>query len=560
MIRFKIFYAVFCAIKFLRWFSSNQAYLGYNRLNADKKTGIKNMKDRYLYFTVFSSGMTTLAIELAASRLLGSTFGTSNLVWASIIGLILIYLTVGYFIGGKWADRSPHPKTFYTILAWGAFTAGVIPFISRPVLRAATDAFDLLEVGILAGSFSAVLILFIVPITLLGTISPFAIRLALVDSRQAGQISGRIYAISTLGSFLGTFLPVLVLIPLIGTTFTFLTFGGFLLLVALIGLWKTTGFNEAVKLAWMILVLAALGLLWGSGLIKQTEGQIYETESAYNYIQVLETEQDFRYLRLNEGQGIHSIYHPDRLAYYGPWMQVIAAPYFNPGYRPEDVERIAIVGLAAGTIARQATAVYGDIPIDGYEIDPEIIRVGREYFDMKMPNLNAMAVDGRIGLENSEYQYSIISIDAYRPPYIPWHLTTQEFFKIVYDHLTEDGVLVINVGRAPEDRRLIDSLSTTIGTLFPSIHVMDVSDSFNSIIYATKQPTVSEDFLYNYDALANAGETHPLLISAMQQFIVHKQPPPEIGVIFTDDRAPIEWVTESMVLNYVLFGGIEELH
>jgi len=102
---------------------------------------------RYLYLTVFVAGMTTLAIELTASRLLGAVFGTSNLVWASIIGLILIYLSVGYFVGGRWADRSPYPKTLYTILAWGALAAGLIPLIARPVLRLAADAFDLLQVA-----------------------------------------------------------------------------------------------------------------------------------------------------------------------------------------------------------------------------------------------------------------------------------------------------------------------------------------------------------------------------------------------------------------------------
>ena len=521
---------------------------------------------RYLYFTVFASGMTTLAIELAASRLLGSVFGTSNLVWASIIGLILIYLTLGYFIGGRWADRYPHPKTFYTILAWGAFTAGVIPFVSRPVLRMAADAFDFLQVGVLFGSFTAVLILFIVPVTLLGTISPFAIRLALRDSREAGQISGRIYAISTLGSFVGTFLPVLVLIPLIGTTFTFLVFGGFLLLVALLGLWKFVGGRASLKLSWMILVLIILAILWGSGAIKQTRGQIYEAESAYNYIQVLQ-DGDFRYLRLNEGQGIHSIYNPKQLAYYGPWMQVLAAPYFNaPPYVPEDVESIAIIGLAAGTIARQATAVYGPIPIDGFEIDPEIIWVGQEYFGMTMPNLNPIAVDGRWGLEHSNRKYTIISIDAYRPPYIPWHLTTQEFFQIVHDHLTEEGVLVINVGRAPNDRRLIEGLASTIGTLFSSVYVMDVTESFNSIIYATVQQTSEGNFYHNYNSLELSGLGHPLLIAAMQQYILNQQPEPckdskllQGCTVFTDDRAPIEWITNRLVLNYVLFGDMDVL-
>ncbi|PIZ26403.1 MAG: spermine synthase, partial [Chloroflexi bacterium CG_4_10_14_0_8_um_filter_57_5] len=208
---------------------------------------------RYLYFTVFVSGMTSLAAEFGASRLLGNVFGTSNLVWAAIIGLILIYLTAGYFLGGRWADRSPHPKTMYSILAWGAFTLGVVPYIARPVLRAAATAFDGLQVGILLGSFAAVLILFSVPVTLLGMISPFAIRLSMDDARRAGNVSGDVYAISTLGSFVGTYLSVLVLIPTIGTTKTFLVFSVALLCVALAGL-GISGGRKAV-LAYLLMVV-----------------------------------------------------------------------------------------------------------------------------------------------------------------------------------------------------------------------------------------------------------------------------------------------------------------
>jgi spermidine synthase len=517
------------------------------------------MKQHYLYFSVFASGMTTLAIELAASRLLGSVFGTSNLVWASIIGLILIYLTLGYFIGGRWADRSPQPKTFYTILAWGAFTSGVIPFVARPVLRLAANAFDKLDVGVLFGSFSAVLVLFIVPITLLGTISPFAIRLALRDSREAGRISGRVYAISTLGAFIGTFLPVLVMIPLIGTTFTFLVFGSFLCIVALFGLWKSVGSKSALYLVWMLIILIFLGILWGSGAIKESADQIYETESAYNYIQVLEVD-GYRYLRLNEGQGIHSIYHPEKIIYFGPWMQVLAAPFFNEyPFAPQDLESVAIVGLAAGTIARQITEVYGPVPIDGFEIDPQIIRVGQSYFDMNMPNLNPIAADGRWGLDRSGREYTVISIDAYRPPYIPWHMTTQEFFQVVYNHLSEDGVLVINVGRAPEDRRLINGLAGTIGSVFPSIYIMDIPDTFNSIVYATKQPTTSNNMYENYNDLLEKDDVNPILLTALKRTIDNLQMLPESETEFTDDLAPIEWLTNSMVLNFVLLGGVEEL-
>ena len=149
---------------------------------------------RYIYFTVFISGMTTLAAELSASRLIGNVFGTSNLVWASIIGLILIYLTLGYFLGGRWADRWPEASRMYQVLAWGAFTLGVVPYIANPVLRLAAKAFEGLDVAVLIGSFAAVLVLFSVPVTLLGTISPFAIRLSVDDPRTSGVTSGTIYA------------------------------------------------------------------------------------------------------------------------------------------------------------------------------------------------------------------------------------------------------------------------------------------------------------------------------------------------------------------------------
>jgi predicted membrane-bound spermidine synthase len=205
--------------------------------------------------------MTTLAVELAASRLLGNIFGTSNLVWASIIGLILIYLTVGYFLGGKWADRSPYFGTMYSVMMWCAFMIGVIPFISQPILSGAADAFDQLALGVLFGSFAGVLVLFSIPITLLGTISPFAIRLAIETPEQAGTISGRIYAISTLGSFVGTFLPVLVFIPTIGTTRTFIVFGLFLTLVAMIGLGLSRGWKAALVWVWMPVVLIIRSLI-----------------------------------------------------------------------------------------------------------------------------------------------------------------------------------------------------------------------------------------------------------------------------------------------------------
>jgi predicted membrane-bound spermidine synthase len=513
---------------------------------------------RYLLFTVFISGMTTLAAELAAGRLIGNVFGTSNIVWASIIGLILIYLTCGYFLGGKWADANPTPGAMYRVLAWGAFTLGLVPYIASPVLRAAATAFDTLQVGMLGASFVAVLILFIIPVTLLGTISPYAIRLTVDDTSRAGQISGQIYAISTLGSFIGTFLPTLVTIPALGTKNTFLLFSMILLVVALTGLARFAGGRDLLKHGWMPIALIALAFLTAKQSLKANASQIYETESAYNYIEVL-NQNGFTILRLNEGQGVHSIYHPDTLQYNGPWDQFLVGPYFYPNRKPADVQRAAVVGLAAGTTARQMTAVYGNIPIDGYELDPEIVRVGQTYFGMTMPNLKIIIGDGRLNLERSDQKYDIIAVDAYRPPYIPPHMTTREFFEICSSHLTDDGVLAINSASVPGDRRLINGLATTMATVFPSIYTVDIPGSLNTMIFATKQETKAENFTRNLVTLSNEAGIRPLLISTMLVTYDRIDTEYETTTVFTDDHAPIEWIVNDMVIRFILEGGTEYL-
>jgi len=513
---------------------------------------------RYILFTVFISGMTTLAAELAAARLIGNVFGTSNIVWACIIGLILIYLTAGYFLGGKWADANPTPAAMYRVLAWGAFTLGLVPYIAGPVLRSAASAFDALQVGILGASFVAVLILFIIPITLLGTISPFSIRLSVQDTAHAGQTSGQIYAISTLGSFIGTFLPTLVTIPAIGTKNTFLLFSMILLVVALIGLARFANTREMFKHVWMPIALILIAVFSTGQSLKSSAGQIYETESAYNYIQV-QQQNGFTILRLNEGQGVHSIYRPDTLQYNGPWDQFLVSPYFYADRKPSDVKRIAIVGLAAGTTARQMTAVYGNIPIDGYELDPKIVEVGQKYFDMTMPNLNIIIGDGRLNIERSQQKYDIIAIDAYRPPYIPPHMTTREFFEICAAHLSENGVLTLNSASVPGDRRLINGLATTMGTIFPSIYTVDIPGSLNTMIFATKQQTTPEDFAANLVALSQDTSVHPLLISTMQVTFANLKTGYDRTQVFTDDHAPIEWIVNNMVIRFILEGGTEYL-
>ena len=503
---------------------------------------------RYLYLGVFFAGCASLAVEMSASRLLGNYFGSSNLVWAVIIGLILIYLSVGYTIGGKWADRSPKLETFFTILAWASLLIGLVPLAARPILRAASQAFDNMQIAIMVGAFVSVLALFSLPVTLLGTASPFAVRLALEEKEHSGEVAGRIYTLSTLGSFLGTFLPVLLLIPSIGTYRTFVAIAAGLMLVVLFCLGMTAGFKPVLKLAWMPVLLALATFIGLRGFDKQAEGIIYEGESAYNYIQVQEIN-DYRLLRLNEGQGIHSIYHPTRDNFNGSWEQVLAAPYFNaaPTTRA-DVKEIALLGLAAGTSAREAYQVYPQANIDGFEIDPEIVSVGYDLFHMDVPTLNVYVQDARWGLSHTDARYDIISIDAYKPPYIPWHLTTREFFQQTYDHLSDNGALVINVARILDDRSLVDALYTTIHAVYPSVYIVDIPDTLNSMIFATRQPTQTDNLIANYIALNEDPATPNLLLSTLETAILNIQPEPQEGTLFTDDKAPVEWITNAMIM------------
>ncbi|MEO8393497.1 MAG: fused MFS/spermidine synthase, partial [Chloroflexota bacterium] len=493
-------------------------------------------RNLYLYLAVFTSGMTSLAVEMGASRLLGSVFGTSNLVWANVIGLMLLYLTIGYFVGGRWADRSPYPQTLYRILVWGAFLSALIPLAARPILHAAGSAVVSVDAGVVLGSFGSVLILFSIPVTLLGTVSPFAIRLAVTDIATAGKTSGRIYAISTLGSIIGTFLPVLILIPTIGTFQTFLVFAAALYLIGLFGLIRIQG-AKALRFLWMPVAIAALTalVLNGTPLRAPLAGAtlLFEAETPYNYVQVQQDGAGNRYLFLNEGEGFHSQWNQTVYEYGRTWDYFLAAPYFNtPPFSPQKVDSLAIVGLAGGTIARQYSHVYGEIPIDGIELDPGIIEAGRKFFELDtMPNLAIYVEDGRYELNRLNHKYTVVGIDAYRPPYIPFHLTTVEFFQEVRSHLEDDGSVVVNVGRTQTDRRLIDAMTTTLLQVFPTVHAMDVPQSFNTILIATVQPTTDDNLRANLAALPT--DAAPLLRDTLTLAVRTLVPVHSSDIVFT---------------------------
>ncbi|TMD92108.1 MAG: spermine synthase [Chloroflexi bacterium] len=495
----------------------------------------------FLIILVFISGMTSLALEMCASRLLAAYFGTSLFIWANLIGLILVYLTVGYFIGGRLADRYPSEQVLCTITAMAALSISILPFISQVILTWSITGLEQVSVSIFFSSLLGTILLFAVPVTLLGLVSPFAIRLVTKEVGRSGKTSGSLYAISTLGSILGAFLPVLWLIPAFGVRRTLLIFGVILFAASLWGL--RSRWRPAFSLVLIALVLPL-------GPLKNIPDLIYEQESLYNYIQVTQLPDGTRELILNEGQAIHSIYYPNPKTVLTGWYwdYFLAAPYFNAGFTPQKLHRVAIIGLAAGTIAHQFTKVYGQVSIDGVEIDPSIVDVGRKYFAMNEPNLHVHIQDGRTYLETTQAQYDVVAIDAFQQPYIPFQLTTREFFSTIRSHLSSTGVVALNTAHTTHDYRLVQAFVNTMSKVFPSVYVFDVPGTFNTEIMATVQPTSITTFRQN---LAQFTPSSIMGQVASEVSAVVTQGHSDGGMVFSDDRAPIEQITDQLLLNYI---------
>jgi spermidine synthase len=491
----------------------------------------------------FTGGLTSLGIEFAAARLLAPFFGQSLFIWGTLIGLILIYLTVGYYVGGRLADRHPEPRLLFQLTAGAALWTALIPVVSRPILSVAQTGFTQLAVGLVLGSLLSVIVLFAVPVVLLGMVSPFVIRLRIRRLATAGNAAGAVYALSTLGSILGTFLPVFWLIPTFGTRPTIFILAFLLGSLSALGLVS----RGARRLYLLIpIVIAGLAFFAGAGVRGAFYGQeLYETESAYSYIQVVRSGSETQLL-IDDGHAVHSIYDPTTLYTQGYWDDALLAPFFGSGNAPS---RVALIGLAGGTVARQFTAIDGPIPIDGVEIDPKIVDVGRRYFGMTESNLHVIVADGRYWMATGAGHYDVIFVDAYRQPYIPFYLTTREFFESARAHLRPGGVLAINVGRTASDHRLVDALGGTLTAVFPRVFTIDTTGRFsNTVIYATSSPTSVEEFIGRAQ-----GDSNPKLAPIVTQALAtgHLRAVHPNGIVFTDDLAPVERLIDNIILGYI---------
>ena len=500
---------------------------------------------RLIPIAAFVTGFASIATEISASRLIAPYFGSSTFIWANLIGVTLLFLSLGYWLGGRFIDARPDARWLYGLIALAAVSLALVIPISRPILRASLDAFDDRNAGAFLGSLAATLLLFAPSLLALGMVAPAAIRLRMSSVEDAGKAAGSLYAISTAGSILGSFVPVIFLLPEIGTRATFATIAAVMLIMSIVGL-IAEGKSAVAFAAAGVFALALGALVIGSqGNLKPPyRGQlIAELESDNNYIQVLQ-DGDETLLALNDGHAVHSIYNPKRLETGGPWDYFALGPILTGDTSPN---RALIVGLAGGTAARQLHAAYPGITVDGIEIDHTIVDVGRKYFGLTSDVANVTVADGRYALETSDTKYDLVCLDAYRQPYVPFHLATVEYFKLVSQHLNPGGVVVVNAGRTDTDFRLVDALSATISKAFPTVLVVDVDRYDNSMIFATNEAVSIDQFAQRLRETAGI----PLVETVAGWALDHGniRIASADGTVFTDDKAPVEWIIDQIIID-----------
>lgn len=497
---------------------------------------------RRLPALVFVVGAAALGVEIAAVRLLAPYFGASEVVWANTIGVVLVALSIGYWLGGKIADRRPRMGDLCATVMLAAALTALLPFVAKPLLNAGVDALESIEAGAFAGSLLATLALISVPVLVMGMVAPWALRIGIdaVGPAQAGALAGRLYAVSTAGSLFGTLLAALVLVPGVGTRRTFLIFALALALAALLGAVPRARF-AAVPVA-----IAALLALPAGGIKSQAAAGrvIHEEETRNQYARVIERADGSRVLELNEGQAIHSLYRPATVLTGNYWDTALVLPL---AALPREPERIAVLGNAAGTIARAYGRYFPRTYVDGVEIDERLAPIGRRWFGLGGRRFTAIAADARPFLRETGNRYDAIVLDAYRQPYIPFYLTTREFFELADDRLTAGGAVIVNVGHPERSDALENVLAATMRASFAHVSMTHTQPT-NTMIVASDRPIDPSAMV------DRAARTHPDLVPVASREANLLAAAPAGGEIYTDDRAPVEWLIDRSIVRYAAGG------
>ncbi len=386
-------------------------------------------------FNLFVCGAATMALEIMGSRLLAPVFGDSVFVWGSIIGVVMTALALGYYLGGNMADRQPSFRNFsLIILAAGIFTV-LIPISSPTVLELVIHS----GLGDRYGPLLATALLLAAPTTLLGMISPYSIRLAAKNLVTVGGISGSLYSISTGGSIFGTFFTVFVLIPEFGVRSIFFSIGILLVAISIIGFTR-------MERIFVIFIAATLMMPFSNvllGTLTLYSGNlVYQKDTPYNSLNVVDdANRGVRTLWLNSMP--HSAMYlngsSNSVFLYTDYFHVAFA--FNP-----DIRSVLFIGGGGFSAPKKFLEDYPQVTVDVVEIDPDVVKTAKQYFSIHDdPRLHIFNEDGRRFLSQSSEKYDLIVLDAYSKTYVPFHLMTEEFFKLIDQHLNPNGVIASNM-------------------------------------------------------------------------------------------------------------------
>ncbi|HKE00605.1 MAG TPA: fused MFS/spermidine synthase, partial [Planctomycetota bacterium] len=496
-----------------------------------------------LVSNLFVCGLGTIATEVAAFRLLAPYFGSTQFITTNVLGVVLACLAIGYWAGGKLADRRPTATALYALTLVAGVLLAALPLAATPILKAASPALGREDASLFLGTLAAMVALFALPLLLLGMVSPFTIRLLASGDERAGRQSGFVFAVSTAGSLLGAYLPAFVGIPLLGTRRTIAAAAALVLASAIAGLLaERRRASSAVAIALLALPLSGAAL---GGPLKGGPGVLEERETEYHLVRVLRDERNKRtYLELNEGLSYHSVAFDDGRLPPGVWGFLQLLPPMlrgTPAAGPP--MRVCIVGLAAGTVATHFQRAYGDafdLHVDGVEIDPVVVEMGRKHFHLEEKRLRVAIEDGRTFLARHPDRYGLIVGDAYRQPYIPHHLVTAEFFALARERLVPGGICAVNAGALSVDSPVVRGIANAMLTAFPSVERFEVANfdvPFKNYVLLGADRPLRERW-----AAIDSPELVPFRNAALATWTALAKDPD--APTFTDDRAPVEWYTD----------------
>ena len=484
----------------------------------------------FLYATSFFSGMSVMAIELGASRLLAPYFSSSQIVWTVIIGTIMIAMAIGNVWGGRSADRHPEPERLFKRLLLVAIWTALIPFAGRYVIAGVTGLLALFVKSnfLVWASMGSCLVLFVFPLMLLGTVTPSLMKYTTESLDDNGKTLGELEALNTIGSIIGTFLPTFVTIPAVGTARTFLIFAAILAVISLaffISRHRWIGRSAVCAAIICALVFAPMNYSFA---FWEGDDVVLEDESIYNYLQVKEDERRIA-LSTNVAFGVQSIKIKDGGMTGMYYDYALAAPLMA-----EEAEDILILGLGSGTFAEQCLEYFPGCSVTGVEIDEKIVDISREYFGLP-EEVNAIVGDGRAWLTDSEETWDVIMVDAYQDITIPFQMSSVEFFTEVYEHLAPGGVMVVNMSmRSESEGSMNEYLMDTIRSVFPHCYAVRVSGGTNMELFASADEGALARFESRRGAL-------PEDYAAIMQRVSGDMFTVEGGEhILTDDKAPVE--------------------